>query len=125
MEKIWKFDKDFLKEKIKEGEMILRSNDINENKKLEIDSMLSNFYDYLGETHLYSSNKKPILLLEEIYNSLTNKLKRDLDRLDLDCWVNMHDLCWKCEKPSFMTSNTHKLILSDDKIVNDACKFYK
>ena len=77
MEKTWKFDKEFLKEKIKEGEMLLKSNNIDENKKLEIDSMLSNFYDYLGETHFYSSYKKPPLKLEEIYISLTNKFKRD------------------------------------------------
>lgn len=125
MEKIWKFDKDFLKEKIKEGEILLKNNNIEEAKKLEIDSMLSNFYDYLGETHLYSSHKRPPLKLEEIYISLTNKLKRDLDRLDLDCWVNMHDLCWRCEKPSLMNGNTHKLNFADNKIINNTCKFYK
>lgn len=125
MERDWKFDKDFLREKINEGESLLKYNDIDENKRLEIDSMLSNFYDYLGESHSYSSDKRPILSLENIYKSLTNKFKRDLDKLDLDCWVSMHDLCWKSEKPSLMTGNTHKLNLSDDKMVTNTLNFYK
>lgn len=125
MNKQWKFDEKFLKEKIKEGEILLKKEDVSEEIKLEIDSMLSNFYDYLGENHFYSSNKRPNLSLEEIYKSLTNKFNRDLSKLNLELWKSMHDLCWRSEKHSFLTSNTHRLNLSDDKIVNETLHFYK
>lgn len=125
MERIYRFDEDFFRKKINEVENVLKNGSIDEETKIKIDSMLINFYDYLDDNRFSPSNKKPNLSLDEIYQSLTNKFNRDLNRLSLEHWKSIHDLCWRCEKPSFPTSNTHKLSLSDDAIVNNALRFYR
>lgn len=83
MKRTWKFDEKFLREKIEEGEHLLRKSDIDDEIRNDIESMLYNFYDYLGENN-DSTNPHPNLSLDRICSSLENKFNLDLIRLDLD-----------------------------------------
>lgn len=125
MKRIWEFNNEFLESKIIEGEKLLQNPNISEEQKIHIGFMISNFNDYLGEWTLFKSGPKLEVPLSEKCKQLSEKLNRDLKKLNLNYWNAMYSLCErgiaeKIKEPKILESS-----FSGDEIVTNALEFYR
>lgn len=118
------FDKNFLEQKIQEGEKILTQKGINKDLYEQVETMLINFYDYLNINHFAVSPEYAYPSIDKLIERLNNKLKRDLNKIDLENWINMKKVC-QSVIPANIDYSYLNSMTSDKDVIDSVLLFYK
>lgn len=118
------FNKQLLEQKIKEGEQILTQKNISRDLYEQVETMLINFYDYLNINNFEYLSECTYPSIDKLVLKLNNKIKNDLNKIDLENWLNMRKIC----KNLILYNNFPEHLeccISDNDIINSTLSFFK
>lgn len=119
----WSFNREFLKEKIKEGNLALQATDKNSEVYRSAQAMVIEFEDFLGREELPITIKKKNL--EEMLNYLNHSLNINLNIIRMGDWEKIKELCKYAPKLKFKKYNSSFLPKDNDYVIKEILNFYK
>lgn len=121
-----KFDKNFLIEQIKQAQEKLDKGNISESQKFDLESMISKFTEYLGENKSSTKNNKEKYIFDKNnYKKINDKLKKDLELIDINFWGKIFYLYNNLDHSEFEEKNYNYVFVRQEEMFDMILKFYK
>lgn len=118
----YRFNEEFLKEKIKEGKLVLKIYNSDTKLYKSAANMVKEFEKILGcEQKKISKNAS----LEDKINAVNHSLNINLNLITLTEWKKLKELCEYMPRMSFKKCNSSQLSKKNSKAVQEVLKFYE
>lgn len=116
------FNETFLKEKIEEGKLVLKTYDSDSQIYKSAGMMIRSFEEFLNEKtiNFYDDNS-----IEEKLNRINHSLNINLNLVTLDEWKKLKELCECMPKMNFKKCNSKCLSTNNSNVVKEVLNFYK
>lgn len=123
MQEKWGFDKTFLKEKIKIGEIVLNNRELFDPKEIQnYGLMVSKFKEYL---HIKPNEKEIKVTTDIILQDLNKKMSEDIGKLGLQTWTDIKKFCENVPEVDYPINKTNLLDDNPASIKKEVIKFYR
>lgn len=124
--KKWRFNEEFLKQKIVEGNIVLQKNENNCKMNQNVKKMIDAFECFLDnektESKVLPNNINYDLI--DMINNLNNSINKNLNNVKLEEWLALKEMSKYFPKIKFEKYNSSLLPKSDEKLVSSSMKFF-